>query len=243
MIISDLPFMQKILFFLFCITVFISSGAFAQSALPNIAIKNYNGKIIISWQNNYQRIARVINIQRSPDSLKYFTTIATMLNPENIDNGYLDSKPPRTNMYYRVFIAFAGGTYAFSEVKRSGKNETASELTGADSIALKVPKPIVPIHNNYVYVGRDNNVIIKLPDAETKKYSIKFFNEAGNPVFELTKLYESLLTLEKVNFMHAGWYFYEVYEKERLVEKNKFYIPKDQLLSPPPIIEKGKKNR
>ena len=80
-------------------------------------------------------------------------------------------------------------------------------------------------------------------DAEIKKYSIKFFDNAEKQVIEISKLHETYLTLEKVNFSHAGWYYYELYEKGKLVEKNKFYLPKDQNSQSPPNNEKGKKNR
>jgi hypothetical protein len=235
--------MRKNLFCLFCFTAFFCTAASAQKALPFINIKNFDGKIIISWLNKYQRIPKALYIQRSSDSLKNYYTIASMLNPENIENGYADNKPPKPSMYYRVFVAFAGGSYVFSEVRRAGKTEPGTNLNSSDSIALAVLPPVINPHNNSVYVGKENNVIIELADAADKKYRIRFFNESGKPVFELTKIQEAYLILEKVNFTRAGWYNYEIYEKDKSVEKSKFYIPKDLNMQSPQIIEKGKKNR
>lgn len=214
----------------------------AQDALPHITVKNLNGRIVVSWVNQYKRKAKVVNIQRSYDSLRNYTTIGSVLNPENIDNGYADTKPPYINMYYRVFVAFEGGSYAFSEVKRPGKNPAPAELTSGDSIALKVPKPVpVPVKKvNYVFLGRENNVIIKLPDAGSKKYSIRFFDENSKPVFELTKLPEPELIVEKANFLRSGWYYFEVYEKDKLIQKDKFFLPKDD--KPSALNEQGRKN-
>src|SRR5437868_4001343 len=113
----------------------------AQQPLPHINVRNISGKIIVSWTNEYRRPAKVVTIQRSFDSLRNYTSIATVLSPENIDNGYADPKPPYNNMYYRVFVAFEGGSYAFSEVRRPGKKPVATELSVGDSIALYALKP------------------------------------------------------------------------------------------------------
>lgn len=234
--------MRKILFFLFFFSTAFFYRSFAQNALPHISLKNYNGKIIISWLNQYHKVAKSVYIQCSYDSLRDFSTIASMLYPENIENGYVDNKPPYKNTYYRVFVAFAGGSYVFSEVKNSGKSEPLYELNSGDSIAMALLKPIIKPHNNHIYIGRENNVIIELPDAEIKKYSIKFYDDSIQPIFELHKLAESFLTLEKVNFLHAGWYYYEIYENGKLVEKDKFYLPKNENVQPGTKNERGGKN-
>ena len=75
-----------------------------------------------------------------------------------------------------------------------------------------------------IFTSKDNNIVIHLTDAATKKYSAKFFNESDSLLFELTKLNDEYLILEKVNFVHAGWFHFEVYESGKLVEKNKFQI-------------------
>lgn len=213
----------------------------AQDPLPRLSVRNINGKVIVSWQNQYKKKATVINIQRSFDSLRNYSTIGSVLNPENTDNGYVDNKPPYKNMYYRVFVAFEGGTYTFSEVKRPGKMLTNADLTGADSAALRVPKPPPPPPPkpvNYIFIGKENNVIIKLPDVNTKKYTISFFDEKQQPLFELNKLHEAEIILDKVNFLRSGWYYFEVYEKGKLVQKDKFFLPKDD--KPSSLNERGR---
>ena len=78
-----------------------------------------------------------------------------------------------------------------------------------------------------------------MPDAANKKYSIIFFDEKQQRLFELTKLTEPELILEKVNFQRSGWYYFEVYEKGKLVQKDKFFLPKDN--RPSPLNEEGKR--
>jgi hypothetical protein len=70
-------------------------------------------------------------------------------------------------------------------------------------------------------------VIISLPDAAKRKYSIKFFEPDGTFLFELKKIPESYLMLDKANFMHAGLFVFEIYDNRIIIERHKFYIPKD----------------
>ena len=97
-------------------------------------------------------------------------------------------------------------------------------------VPLQAPVPAAPpvfVPSKYVFVGKDNNVIIALPDATTKKMSIKFFDENNVFLFELSKINESYLILDKVNFLHAGWFHFNLYENNNLIEKSKFLIQKE----------------
>ncbi len=233
----------------------------AQDTLPGITVKNLNGQIIVSWINNYKAPVTTINIQRSYDSLKNYTTIGSVLSPQNVENGYADVKPPYNKMYYRVFISFDGGSYKFSKVARpvkeiEGAADTSFPFLNRDRDRSAIPtifdprnpnaaispKTHLPQINNTeiitypsrrIFTGKDNNVIIYLPDAETKKYIVKFFEENDAPLFELNKVRENYLIVEKVNFTHAGWFHFDIYENGKLIEKNKFYISKDGKSLPP----------
>lgn len=95
------------------------------------------------------------------------------------------------------------------------------------------------VPSKLIYTGRDNNVIIALPEAGRKKYVIKFFEENGRFLFELNKISEPYLTLDKVNFMRAGIFDFEIYENGVLIEKHKVYVPKDGR-PVPNVIELGR---
>ena len=251
-----------------------NSYLFAQEVLPGITVKNMNGKIIVSWLNDYTKPVTNILIQRSFDSLKNFKTIGSVLNPLNKENGYPDVNPPYNKMYYRLSISFEGGTYVIGPSVRPVKEiqvaipeepymtepepelqpEPGTQPTAPkDSVkkpATKQPEPnvrfpwqlnqsfdssvIIPpkkdeitYPSNRVFTGRQNNVVIHLPEASVKKYMVKFFDEEERFLFELNKLHEEYLIIEKVNFKHAGWFNFEVYVNGKLIEKNKFYIGKD----------------
>jgi hypothetical protein len=92
---------------LFCIS------AYGQDSLPNITVKNRSGKVILSWANPFSDIV-LINIQRSPDSLKGFKTILAVADPKAVTNGFLDSKAPNTTQYYRLYVQQEGGKYFFT---------------------------------------------------------------------------------------------------------------------------------
>lgn len=240
--------MQKTVFILFVFFCIFCQQAAAQDTLPRITVKNINNKIIVSWKMNYGANISTINIQRSKDSIKNFTTIGSVLEPMNRENGYVDTKATSPDMFYRVFVAFAGGTYLFTKsykpvrdsiIARSTSEEDKlllPEKPKADSIAVKpsAVKPYVYTPSKFIFTGKENSVIIQLPEAVNNRYSIKFFDEKDNPVFEIGKVTEPYLIIEKVNFLHAGWFYFKLYDNGILKEKNQFYIPKEGKTGIPP---------
>ena len=85
-----------------------------QVTLPLLNIKSIGTKVIVSWKQDYKKVIATLNIQRSFDSLKNFKTIGEVLSPQSIENGYIDANAPYNKMYYRVFVAFEGGSYEYS---------------------------------------------------------------------------------------------------------------------------------
>jgi hypothetical protein len=98
----------------------------------------------------------------------------------------------------------------------------------ADTIVIKpfVPKEVYR-PSRYVYTERDGNVSISLPEATSRVYSVKFFDDKDNPLFEISRVKENSLLIDKSNFLSSGWFRFELYEDGKLKEKNKFFIPKD----------------
>lgn len=221
--------MYKFIFALFIYCTAFAGNIFAQDTLPRISVKNRDGKTIISWNNEYGAKINNINIQRSGDSIKRFSTIGTVLNPTNKENGFVDGKSPGGKIFYRVFVAFDGGDYLFTRSYRP-VIDTSKDVIEIEEDKKETGRPVTPngfVPSKFVFTGKDNNVIINLPNAASLKYSIKFFDEADISVFELQNIKEPYLILEKVNFLHAGWFKYHLYNNDILLEKYKFYIPKD----------------
>ncbi|MCW3090809.1 MAG: hypothetical protein JWP81_1878 [Ferruginibacter sp.] len=224
--------MLKFFFALFIVCIVSNGNIYAQDTLqtlqdtlPKISVKNRDGRIIISWKNNYGAQISNIYIQRSSDSLKRFTTIGTVLNPMNRENGYVDSRPAIGRIFYRVFIAFEGGAYIYTRSYKPSLDTTDANFPQiVDNETPATPGNFVA--SKFVFTGRDNNVIINLPNAERYKYSVKFFDENDKFLFQVN-IKEPYLILEKVNFLHAGWFKYHLFNNDILLEKYKFFIPKD----------------
>lgn len=108
------------------------------------------------------------------------------------------------------------------------KTKDTLVFKNVDTILIKpfVPKEVYK-PSVYVFTAKDGNISIILPDAMVKSYSIKFFEEDNSPLFEVKQVKEASLVLDKANFLHGGWFKFELYEDGKLKEKNKFFIPKD----------------
>ena len=81
--------------------------------------------------------------------------------------------------------------------------------------------------SRYVYTEKYGNVMIVLPDAAQKKYSVSFFEENKKPLFDIKEVKTASLLVDKSNFVHSGWFWFELFEDGRLKERHKFFIPKD----------------
>jgi hypothetical protein len=208
----------------------LSAASVAQDTLPRFSVRNIgNNRIILGWTNQFPTIKQ-ISIQRSHDSLRNYKTILSVADPKAVTNGYADTKAPNDHMFYRLFYVLEGGTFYFTEAKRP-KLDTAKAVVAvveppkADTPVAEKPKGFVP--SSFVFTNRNGYVHINLPDANKKDYSIKFFEEDDSFLFELKNIKEKAMILDKANFVHAGWFIFELYNDEKLVERHKFYLPKD----------------
>lgn len=106
-------------------------------------------------------------------------------------------------------------------------------LQWGDSVAVPnpdytKPKLLAFTPSLRIFTNRDGYVRVNLPDDEkSKKYSIKFFDDESNFLFELKDIKETDFKIDKSNFYHAGWFRFELYENGKLLEKHKFYLEKD----------------
>ncbi len=220
--------------------VFIACLAFGQDTLPKFSVKNLgpdregNARIIVSWVNQYDSLGQ-ISIQTSHDSLKNYYTVISLTDPNARTNGFADTKAPNDHMFYRLFIVKPNGQYFFSGVKKPVYDTAKPVSVIKEPPVVKKPDVVIPVVEKkhdfvpsfYVYINKDGFVFINLPDAEKQKYRLKVFEEDGSLLFEIKTIKQTGLTLDKTDFMHAGWFSFELYNDEKLVEKNKFYLAKE----------------
>ena len=89
-----------------------------------------------------------------------------------------------------------------------------------------VPKVLWKPSTN-IFTDDEGYVTIHLTQSKLHKYSIIFFDDEGNEIFKIKQLKQEKLILEKANFIHQGWFYFELYEDEKLKEKNKFFLERD----------------
>jgi hypothetical protein len=70
-------------------------------------------------------------------------------------------------------------------------------------------------------------VTILLPDVKLHRYHIVFYDADSTELFRLKAIRDNELFLDKANFVHAGWFSFELFEDDKLKEKNKFLLTRD----------------
>ncbi len=283
------------------IIAFLSIGfqVKGQDTLPNFSVYEIGkNKVQISWVNPFPNCIQ-LSVQRSFDSLKFFSTVYSAQSPNLPQNGFADAKmPPGVKAFYRIFYVLEGGKYFFSISKPVGKppivvnNSVKKKPTESDErVSIEIPKlekneaePAMPIKqyitiykrtkdsmflkleykdfrrfrdsiiaktkdtlytlgandilfkplivkpiwkaSTYVFTNKEGYVVLHLPKAKQSKNKLVIYEEDGTELFTIPQIKEADLVLDITNFNHAGWYFFELFEDDKLKEKNKFYLPK-----------------
>lgn len=98
-----------------------------------------------------------------------------------------------------------------------------------DEIIIKpyIPKPVWKASTN-IFTNDKGFIRIVLPLAKQHRYKIIFYNERNEQIFTIKHVKEADLILDKSNFKSAGWYFFELYENDKLKERNKIFVGKDR---------------
>lgn len=71
---------------------------------------------------------------------------------------------------------------------------------------------------------RNGDVVLAAPPGSAGHYRVRFFDETNALLFEIREIGDSPLIVEKVNFVHAGVFRYELYRDNRLIERQCFRI-------------------
>ena len=285
---------------------FVLNSLFAQDTLPKFNIRDINDKkILVTWINPYEYNCIQLAVQRSFDSLSFYTTIYSAQSPELPQNGIVELRMPKgIKVFYRIFYVLEGGKYFFSKsigvnsysptnyhpvVAESPKRNFQREIGNAisqtvptnpnqtvkpteteekvwinifrrtkdtllyqieqknyrhfrDSIILKtkdtinsidasniiispfVPKPVWKPSQFLFTTESTNRLTMHLPSPKLHKYRIVFFDEDGSELFQLKQPKDADLIIDNSNFLHGGWFTFDLFEDEKLKEHNKFQI-------------------
>ena len=198
----------------------------AQKFIPDFSvIEITKGNNKISWNNPYKNCTQ-LSVQRSIDSVNNFRTILSAQSPELSENGFIDKKAPtNSKVYYRIFYTLKEGDYYFSEVVSVYKfsNQLKQALVNKKNSQAKNKSTEIN-SSKYVSIGPNGNIYINLPKANQLKYTLVFFDTDNSTLFTIEKIKETKIIIEKNNFLHVGWFKYELFEEGRLIEKDKFQI-------------------
>jgi hypothetical protein len=123
---------------------------------------------------------------------------------------------------YNLFLKFRDSIYT---------NTKDSLLSAGQN--LVVVRPYIPkageFHaSQYIFTDRSGALNLRLPNAKDRKYTLHVYEADGKTqLFLLKHITDPDLIINKSNFMHAGWFVFELYEDDRLKERNMFYIQKE----------------
>lgn len=80
----------------------------------------------------------------------------------------------------------------------------------------------------YVYAHPDGNIRIQVPNrSRLARYRIRFYETDKSFLFELKNLPAPNFQLDKTNFLHGGWFLFDLLEDNRVIEKHKLYLEKE----------------
>ncbi len=122
---------------------------------------------------------------------------------------------------YNQFLKFKDSVYS--------KTKDSLLLLSNDTVLLKPYIYNGPWHASvYLFTDRSGIINLKLPLAKEKVYSLHVFEaDSRTPVFSIKHITEPELIIDKTNFVHAGWFSFELYEDNKLKERNKVFIQKE----------------
>lgn len=120
-------------------------------------------------------------------------------------------------------------TALYRKFKDSIASKTKDTLFASDEQHVEI-RPFVPRYvwkpSDYIFTNNKGYVTILLPLVKQHTYSVIFYEEDGSELFRIKNLKEQELILDKTDFVHAGWFYFSLFENEKLKEKNKFFLPR-----------------
>ena len=144
--------------------------------------------------------------------------------------GYVEKPKEIVNIFRNDSLLFQLNANDLKRFRDSISTRTKDTLYITDKSRTDI-HPFLPKYvwkpSKFIYTNTIGYVNINLPLFKEHKYHIVFFEEDGSELFRIRTIKEAELTLDKTNFIHAGWFYFELYEDDKLKEKSKFQIPKN----------------
>lgn len=111
---------------------------------------------------------------------------------------------------------------------KTAKSKTVAKKPSITEVSEDVISQVITYPSKRIFTDKDNNVIARLFNVKGNKYVIRFLTEDYKLIFEIKNPPDDYFVIEKVNFARAGWYQFEIYKNEYLLEENKFHISAEE---------------
>lgn len=216
--------MKKIILFIILSLTFSTQFVWAQPDLPNVAQLSRNGVNILSWINPYNVNTKAVFVERSSQIDTGYVSLGFVEDIENPTQFFIDPKPQAGDNYYRVVVQFkAGQEWRSNEILMTNAPESliVSQNISNDSLKHLVKdlgvvtdmEQSIPTYtpSPYVYVNPYNgNVNIELEDALEEWYVVKFYDERDRLLFEIPRVNDVFVILDKRNFQKNGLHKFKI---------------------------------
>lgn len=153
--------------------------------------------------------------------------------PNNNNVVVNDGEPPPVRMITvrNRDSVFAVMEYSYYKHFKDSINKATKDtlfVLGKDEVQLRPFNPDnIYVPSIYVIANKDGFIQLRLPELGQKKYKITFYEMDGKKLFTINNIPESDLVIDKSNFIHAGWFRFELYENDKLKERNKVLLQRD----------------
>ncbi len=191
---------------------------------------------VLKWNCQYEGV-KLIAVQRSSDSVRNFVTVGILNKPAKGVQTYTDVRPLAGKNYYRLSILFSGDLEWFSNtykvyldsavLAKSLEGTVISGSTNANTnYSSNLPNGVSPKATEFYYTPSTQvysnpytgHITIQLPDALSRKYSIRFFTPDEKEVLRVGRVSKTTLIVDKNNFNSRGVYQFKLFDGEELKE-------------------------
>ncbi len=225
---------------------FFGKWAAAQSTLPDITLATENGINIVSWINPYKSGVRAFVIERSTDSNVNFSAIGILKKFENNIQSFVDVAPLAGSNWYRVKVIFDSEIEWVSnhakitldsmaivnrkliksvDTLQVAVNEALNKEGSKERIIDTKIKQVEIPKSKYIYSNPfSGNIVIELPETRDYNYKITFYTEGDKQLFDIPRIHEDEIILDKRNFQNNGNYKFTIWRDDKIFEKGMITI-------------------
>lgn len=120
----------------------------STASLPGITSIRRKNKTEVSVEHTFSKKVNNINIQRSLDSNKNFTTISVFYSPDGKKKIFVDSSSSNAKYYYRAFVAFEDGSYQVGKPVIPTTDEISIEFDARDKAKKQIGRYLTTLKNH-----------------------------------------------------------------------------------------------